>query len=124
LALVVHAFAANVFVAVILRPRLLRFLQLPTDAMTTHVRQNRAEPVIEHPRLELKADPEPDRLIAHARNQRQRVVAAHEAALEEIDLPPRAEDLVVQIDGLRAQFFIGDDDDGVGLRAEFYRGAR
>src|SRR6476619_7640010 len=101
LTLMIHALAANVLIPVVLRPRLLRFLQLPADAMTPHVRQNRAEPVIEHPRLELKADPEADRLVAHAGDERQGVVAAHEAALEEIDFATRAEDLVVQIDGLR-----------------------
>src|SRR5207237_7877173 len=85
LALVVHALATDVFVAVVLGPRLLRFLELAADAVTAHVGEHRAHPVIEHARLQLKADPEADGLIIHTGDERERVVATEKSPLEEID---------------------------------------
>jgi hypothetical protein len=92
---------------------------LPPDAVTPHVRQDGPEPVVEHPRLELEPDPEPDRLVAHPRDERERVVARHEPAFEEVDFTPRAEDLVVQLDRLRQEFLVGDNDVGVGHEIAF-----
>src|SRR4051812_17432700 len=93
LALVVHALAADVLVAVILGPRLLGFLQLAGDAVATQISQHAAEPVIKHAGLELKANPEADGFFVDAGQKGQHVIAAHEAALEEIRLPLGAEHL-------------------------------
>jgi len=62
LTLMVHALTADVLVAVILGPCLLRFLQLAADAVAAQIREHRAHPVIEHAGLEFKANPESDRL--------------------------------------------------------------
>src|ERR1700722_16061177 len=110
LALMVHALAADVFVAVILGPGLLRFLKLAANAVATNIGYHRSEPVIKHPRLKLKADPEPDRLVIHAGNQGQCVVTPHESAFEEIRLTLGAEHAVVKLHSLRQQLFVGDDD--------------
>src|SRR5579862_9671696 len=61
LALMIHALAADVLVAVILGPGLLGFLQLPAHAMTSNIADNRAQPVIKHAGLELESDPKTDR---------------------------------------------------------------
>src|SRR4051794_12164752 len=86
LSLVVHAFAADVFVAVVLGPRLLGFLELPADAVAADIGKDAAEPVVEHARLQLETDPEADRLFVHAGDEGEAVVAAHEAPLEEVEL--------------------------------------
>jgi len=114
LALVVHALAADVFVPVILRPRLLRFLKLSADAVAAHVGGYRAKPVIEHAGLELKADPEPNWLVPEPRQQGQAVIAAHEATLEVIDFAFGPERGVVQLDRLGQQLVIDDNDFGLG----------
>src|SRR3954469_18212837 len=113
LALVVHAFAADVFVAMILRPGLLRFLQLSADAVATQVWRDRAQPVIEHARLELESDPETDRPIAHPRQQSERVISGHEAALEVIDLALRSEAGVVNLHRLREELVVCDNNVGL-----------
>src|SRR5690242_15218589 len=71
LALMVQALAADVLIPVVLRPGMLRLSELTPDAVLPHVRQNSAEPVIEHAGLQFEADPEPHRLVVHARDQRQ-----------------------------------------------------
>src|SRR5271170_6418022 len=43
--LMVHALAADVFVPVILGPRLLCFLKLPPDAMAANISHHRSQPV-------------------------------------------------------------------------------
>src|ERR1041385_667829 len=96
LALVIHAFAAHEFVAVILGPGLLGFLQLPADAMPANIGNHAAKPVIKHARLELETDPEADGLAIHPGQQRQGVIASHEAAFEEIDLALGSENEVVK----------------------------
>jgi hypothetical protein len=72
---------------VVLGPRLLGVLQLPGDAVPPDVGSTPPEPVVEHPRLELEPDPEPDRLVVHPGDQGQAVVPPHEPPLEEVDLP-------------------------------------
>src|SRR5580698_2467658 len=97
LTLVVHAFAADVLVPVILSPRLLRVLKLPPHPMPPHLRQNRPHPVVKHSRLQLKPDPKPHRLVIHPSDQGQRVVTPHEPPLEEIHFPLRPKNRVVQL---------------------------
>ena len=121
LALVVQALAADVLVAVVLGPGLLGFLKLPGDAVPAEVGQDAAEPVVEHAGLEFKADPEAHRPVVHAGEQRQDVVAAHEAALEKIHLALGAEHGVVQLHGLRKHSLVGDDDVGLGHGLENLR---
>src|SRR5690349_21390921 len=52
LALVVHALAADVFVAVILGPGLLGLLELAADTAAAGIGQHAPQPVVEHPRFE------------------------------------------------------------------------
>src|ERR671922_2588089 len=52
LALVVHALAADVLIAVVLGPGLLGILQLAGDAMAAEVGEHTSQPVIEHAWLE------------------------------------------------------------------------
>jgi hypothetical protein len=104
--LVIHAFAADVFVPMVLGPGLLGFLQLPSDAMTPNLRENPAEPVVEHSGFQLKADPEADWLVIHAGNQRERIVAAHETAFEKVHFPLGTKNGIVEIHSLGEHLFI------------------
>jgi hypothetical protein len=112
-ALVVHAFAADVFVAVVFGPGLLGFLELSTDAVAADVGDDRAEPVVEHAGLEFETDPETDGFVVHAGDQGERVVSAHEATFEEIRLALGAENIVVQLHRSGKHFFVGDNDVGL-----------
>src|SRR5271170_6704784 len=107
-ALVVHTLAANVFVAVILGPRLLGFLQLPADPVTANVRQDGAKPLVEHRRLQLESDPESNRLGVHARDQGERVISSHEPAFEKIHLALGPENSVVKLHRAGEHLFISD----------------
>src|SRR5215207_9235092 len=112
LALVVHALAADVFVAMILRPGLLCLLQLPANALAAEIGADSAEPVIKHPGLKLKTDPETHRAVADAGQQRQRVVSRDESTFEIVQLALRTENRVVNLDGLRQKLVVGNDDIG------------
>src|SRR6266496_5821438 len=82
LALVVHAFAADELVTMIFRPGLLGFLKLAADPVAAELGNDPAQPVIEHARLELEPNPEPNGFIVHPGEERQGVVAPHEASFE------------------------------------------
>jgi hypothetical protein len=114
LALVVHAFAADVFVFAVFCPGLLGVLHLSAAAMTPHFWQHCAEPVVEHARLELEADPEADGFVVHLGQEGQDVVSAQEAAFEIVDLAFGAKALVVDFDGFGQECVVGDDDLGIG----------
>jgi carbamoyl-phosphate synthase small subunit len=107
-ALVVHALAADVFIAVIFGPSLLGFLELAADPVPANVGDDGSEPVVEHAGLELEADPEPHGAVIHASDKGEGVVSSGEAAFEEVHFALGSEDGVVELHRSGKHFFVRD----------------
>ncbi len=112
-ALGVEAFAADEFVIVIEGPGALRVVELASDPDASCLREDSAEPVVEHAGFEFEPDPESDGLFVESSQECEAVVTPEESASEEIDLSLGAEDAIVDVDGLRKQSGVGDDDVGL-----------
>jgi hypothetical protein len=112
--LMVHALATQILIPVILRPGLLGFVQLPPDPVPADFGNDRPEPVIKHPRLQFKTDPEPHRPVIHAGQQGQCVVSSKEASLEKIKFPFGSEDGIVKLHRAGQELIVGNYNVGLG----------
>ena len=107
----IHAFAADVFVTMILRPRLLRVLHLPGHALTAHIgQQPRQASDKTFPASTQTPIQNPTGLSSIRASKVNALYRPMKRRFEKIRFPFGTKDSVVQFDGLRKQFLVGDND--------------